>query len=131
MANIVHHLKPGAVALISVMNLEFTERRTKHFFSVATEPDKLLTLKPSGTMEKTGNIFDHEYYMIDRDTKIVYRKEGTFEAGAALPGGVGDKRSSVQKDGDARRACRRGGLGRGVVALCSSRPELDEAGPAA
>jgi len=53
-------------SLISVINFELTERSAKHFFSLATDPDKLLTLKPSGTMEKTGNIFDPEHYMIDR-----------------------------------------------------------------
>lgn len=107
-ANIVHHLKPGAVALISVMNLEFTERRAKHFFSVATEPDKLLTLKPSGTMEKTGNIFDPEYYMIDRDTKIVYRKE-QFEAGTALPAELVIRDRRYRKD-EIEGACREAGL---------------------
>lgn len=84
LTNLLRHLKPGGIALISVMNMELTERRARYFFSLATDPDKLLALKPSGTMEKTGNVFDPEYYMIDRDTKIVYRKE-QFEAGTALP----------------------------------------------
>ena len=35
-------------------------------------------------MEKTGNVFDPEFYLIDRDTKIVYRKE-QFTKGLGLP----------------------------------------------
>lgn len=107
-ANIVHHLKPGAVALISVMNLELTERRAKHFFSLASDPDKLLALKPSGTMEKTGNIFDPEYYMVDRDTKIVYRKE-QFEAGTTLPAELVIRDRRYRKD-EIEGICRKAGL---------------------
>ncbi len=107
-ANIVHHLKPGAVALISVMNLELTERRAKHYFSLATDPDRLLALKPSGTMEKTGNIFDPEYYMIDRDTKIVYRKE-QFEAGTTLPAELVIRDRRYKRD-EIEGACRDAGL---------------------
>lgn len=107
-ANIVRHLKPGATALLSVMNLELTERRAKHFFSLATDPDKLLTLKPSGTMEKTGDVFDPEHYMIDQDTNIVYRKE-QFEAGRALPTEmvIRDRR---YKRGEIESTCRDAGL---------------------
>ena len=35
-------------------------------------------------MEKTGDIFDPDYYMMDTETKIVYRKE-QFSAGFSLP----------------------------------------------
>lgn len=84
MMNIATHLKPGGTALISVMNLELTERRAKHLFSLAKEPSKLLTLKPSRTMEQTGEIFDPDYYMLDRETSVVYRKE-QFAAGSSLP----------------------------------------------
>lgn len=107
-ANIAHHLKPGGVALISVMNLELTEKRAKHFFSLATDPDRLLALRPSGTMEKTGNIFDPEYYMIDLDTKIVYRKE-QFEAGTALPAELVIRDRRYRKD-EIEDACREAGL---------------------
>jgi SAM-dependent methyltransferase len=82
--NLAEHVKPGGFILLSVMNLELTERLAKNWFSVVSEPDKLLTLKPSRTMEKTGNIFNPEFYMIDRETKIVYRKE-QFISGRSLP----------------------------------------------
>jgi 2-polyprenyl-3-methyl-5-hydroxy-6-metoxy-1,4-benzoquinol methylase len=97
-ANIARHLKPGGVALISVMNFELTERRAKHVFSLAKEPNKLLALRPSRTMEKTGDIFDPDYYMIDSETDIVYRKE-QFAAGSSLPAEliVRDRRYRIER----------------------------------
>jgi 2-polyprenyl-3-methyl-5-hydroxy-6-metoxy-1,4-benzoquinol methylase len=82
--NLARHVMRGGFILLSVMNMEFTERRAKHWFSVASEPDRLLNLPPSHKMETTGEVFDPEHYMIDRDTRIVYRKE-QFEAGSSLP----------------------------------------------
>jgi hypothetical protein len=82
--NLVHHIKPGGYILLSVMNMELTERKAKHWFSIDSEPDKLLTLRPSDTMEKTGNVFDPDHYLIDQKTRIVYRKE-QFAEGAELP----------------------------------------------
>ena len=82
--NLVRHIKPGGHILLSVMNMELTERRAKHWFSIDSEPDKLLTLRPSDTMEKTGNVFDPDHYLIDQNTRIVYRKE-QFAEGAELP----------------------------------------------
>lgn len=82
--NLVKHVKPGGFVLLSVMNLELTERLARNWFSLATEADKLLTLPPSTTMEKTGNIFNPEYYLVDRDTKLIYRKE-QFTQGQGLP----------------------------------------------
>jgi 2-polyprenyl-3-methyl-5-hydroxy-6-metoxy-1,4-benzoquinol methylase len=82
--NIYRHLKPGGFALLSVMNMELTARIAKNWFSIESEPDKLLSLKPSGTMEKTGEVFNPEYYMIDRETNVVYRKE-QFVTGQELP----------------------------------------------
>jgi 2-polyprenyl-3-methyl-5-hydroxy-6-metoxy-1,4-benzoquinol methylase len=82
--NLTRHTKPGGFVLISVMNMEITERNAKHWFSLAAEPDRLLALQPSSTMETTGNIFNPEFYLIDRETKIVYRKE-QFTKGYGLP----------------------------------------------
>ena len=82
--NLARHVKRGGYVLLSVMNMEFTVRQARHWFSISTDPDKLLELKPSRTMETTGDIFDPEHYMIDKETKIVYRKE-QFEAGTTLP----------------------------------------------
>ncbi len=82
--NLSRHVRRGGFVLMSVMNMEFTERRAKHWFSVGTDPDRLLELSPSRDMETTGEIFNPEHFMIDRETRIVYRKE-QFEAGTDLP----------------------------------------------
>lgn len=82
--NITQHLKPGGMALISVMNFDLTERKAKHFFSIAAQPDRLLALAPSNTMEQTGDVFNPDFYMIDTVTQVVYRKE-QFAAGESLP----------------------------------------------
>ena len=82
--NIKKHLRDGGYALISVMNLDLTLHNAKHRFRIQSEPDKLLELPASNIMEKTGDIFNPEYYMIDTDTKVVYRKE-QFKEGYPLP----------------------------------------------
>jgi 2-polyprenyl-3-methyl-5-hydroxy-6-metoxy-1,4-benzoquinol methylase len=82
--NIYDHLIIGGIALISVMNFELTDFIAKHRFSLKSDPNELLNIKPSNIMETTGNIFDPEYYWIENDTKIVYRKE-QFTRGTSLP----------------------------------------------
>lgn len=107
-ANIARHLQPGGVAVLSVMNLELTARRAKHLFSIAKEPNKLLGLKPSQTMEKTGDIFDPDFYMLDAETNVVYRKE-QFGAGTSLPAEliVRDRR---YRTNDIEKLCHDAGL---------------------
>lgn len=78
------HLSPSGYALISVMNLRSTAAAAKHRFSVAAEPDKLLELQPSKTMESTGDIFNPDYYLLDTEAGVVYRKE-QFTQGGQLP----------------------------------------------
>jgi 2-polyprenyl-3-methyl-5-hydroxy-6-metoxy-1,4-benzoquinol methylase/GNAT superfamily N-acetyltransferase len=82
--NLASYIKEHGFILLSVMNLELTERRAKNWFSIHEDPDKLLSLPPSNTMEKTGDVFNPDFYLIDRDTKLVYRKEQFFE-GDSLP----------------------------------------------
>ena len=82
--NLARHLKPGGALLLSVMNFELTARRAQRWFSINSEPQELLELEASDTMEKTGNVFDPKYYLIDRDTNLVYRKE-QFSEGTHLP----------------------------------------------
>ena len=84
MTNIAHHLKPKGLALLSVMNLTLTRTRAKHVFSIEKEPNKLLQLRPSRTMESTGDIFDPDFYLLDEDTSVVYRKE-QFTEGREVP----------------------------------------------
>jgi 2-polyprenyl-3-methyl-5-hydroxy-6-metoxy-1,4-benzoquinol methylase len=75
LGNMARHITPGGYLLISVMNMELTERLAKNWFSINSDPDKLLELKPSRIMETTGDIFDPDFYLIDSDTRLVYRKE--------------------------------------------------------
>jgi hypothetical protein len=106
--NCARHLKPGGMLLISVMNFELTEHQAKHFFSLSEEPNKLANLRPSQTMETTGDVFNPDLYMIDRKTGVVYRKE-QFAEGDELPAQL------VIRDRRYRRAeiegmCREAGL---------------------
>ncbi len=82
--NIVNHLEENGTALISVMNYELTISKAKNTFTLHENPNALLTLKPGNIMESTGDVFDPNYYLVDTDTKVVYRRE-QFRRGKALP----------------------------------------------
>ena len=84
LANLSGHLKPGGFALVSVMNLKLTRRLAKHVFSLQREPNKLLELPPSNTMEASGDIFNPDYFMLDEDDSLVYRRE-QFTKGRDIP----------------------------------------------
>lgn len=68
-------LKFGSKTLISVMNYEYTEKIAKYFINFDLEPEKLDILNSSSIMESTGNIFNPNFYMVDKNTHIIYRKE--------------------------------------------------------
>lgn len=82
--NLGKHLKTNGHVLLSVMNMELTERVARNWFSIDSDPDKLLRLQPSNKMESSGEVFNPDYYLIDTNTKIVYRKE-QFVEGDDLP----------------------------------------------
>lgn len=82
--NIANHLKPGGFAIISVMNYEVTLMEAKHTFSLKKNPDALLSLKPSRIQQTSGNIFNSEYYLVDTDEQIIYRRE-QFDYQQPLP----------------------------------------------
>lgn len=84
LSNLARHVKPGGRVLISVMNFELTAKRAKHWFSLTNEPDKLLSLPASRIMEETGDVFDPDFYMIDKESELVFRKE-QFGEGNSLP----------------------------------------------
>jgi 2-polyprenyl-3-methyl-5-hydroxy-6-metoxy-1,4-benzoquinol methylase/GNAT superfamily N-acetyltransferase len=73
--NLAGHIKEGGYVFVSVMNMELTERRAMNWFSLVSDPEKLLSLPPSNIMERSGNVFNPKYYLIDREKRIVYRKE--------------------------------------------------------
>lgn len=74
-ANIYNHLAPKGFAVISVMNMELTNEIAIHKDSILSNPKSLLNLKPSTIMQNDGNVFDPNYFLIDIDTNLVYRKE--------------------------------------------------------
>ena len=82
--NIAKHLKPEGLVLISVMNFEYTDNIAKYRFSLKNEANRLLELCASDIMEKSGDIFNPEYFMIESGTHIIYRKE-QFKIGNELP----------------------------------------------
>ena len=57
------------------MNMELTESIAKNKGSIRMNPHALLNLPPSETMQISGNIFDPDYYLINTDDGLVYRKE--------------------------------------------------------
>ena len=73
--SIKRNLKKGGYAIISVMNMELTESIALHHESISKNPDALLKLPPSDTMQASGNVFKPEYYLINKDDGLVYRKE--------------------------------------------------------
>ncbi len=102
------HLKAGRRLLLSVMNFELTMHEGKHFFSLEKDSKPLSDLRPSKIMEHTGNVFDPDYYLIDSDTKIVYRKE-QFVEGAELPTELIVRDRRYRKD-EIENICRTVGL---------------------
>lgn len=77
-------LKENGYAVFSVMNYETTLANAKNLFTFSTEANRLLELEASDTMERTGNIFNSRYYLVDTETHLVYRKE-QFSSGQGLP----------------------------------------------
>lgn len=82
--SIYDNLKSGGKLLMSVMNYDVTEHNAIYKFRLSETPNKLLELEPSSIMEQTGNIFDPNFYLVDTETHIVYRKE-QFSKGLELP----------------------------------------------
>ncbi len=68
-------LKKGGSAVISVMNMEYTKSIAKNRCDVKKNPNALFSLKASSIMQKSGNVFDPDYFILDEDAHLVYRKE--------------------------------------------------------
>lgn len=73
--SVKRNLKKGGYAIISVMNMELTESIALYRESISKNPDALLKLPPSDTMQASGNVFKPEYFLINKDDGLVYRKE--------------------------------------------------------
>ena len=69
-------LKHGGRCVVSVMNMEVTQRQATHKVDdVRKNPQALLKLKASNIMQSTGNIFNPDYYLLDTSSQLIYRKE--------------------------------------------------------
>lgn len=68
-------LKKGGVAVVSVMNMDLTKSIATVKGSVSSNPGILLKLKASNIMQATGNVFNPDYFILDEQAHLVYRKE--------------------------------------------------------
>jgi len=57
------------------MNMELTEHIAIHKVNLVENPQEILKLRPSNTMAESGNIFKPDYYLINTEDGLVYRKE--------------------------------------------------------
>ena len=67
--------KKGGIVISSVMNFELTKHNAKHIFNIYKEPKRLFQMEASSTMQKSGNIFNPDFYIIHKGSHVVYRKE--------------------------------------------------------
>lgn len=74
--NINRHLNLNGFLVLSVMNLELTQFIAKNVVdNVRGNPNALVKLPPSKIMQKSGNIFNPDYFLLKSETGVVYRKE--------------------------------------------------------
>lgn len=71
------NLTKNGKAVISVMNMELTRNiaKEKNVYDVYKNPKRLFKLKASNIMQSTGDVFNPEYFVIDTQTNLVFRKE--------------------------------------------------------
>ncbi len=69
------NLKKNGIFICSVMNMHLTENICKYKFDVYSDPKRLFKLRASQIMQKSGNIFNPENFVIDTKTGLVFRKE--------------------------------------------------------
>ena len=77
LSRITRRVKAGGYLALSVMNMELTRSMAipAHIGDVKNHLQMLYKLKPSFTMQETGNVFQPDYYVIDEKDHVVYRKE--------------------------------------------------------
>lgn len=72
---IAQKLRKGGRAVISIMNMDLTKSIATNVCSIQKEPQRLLRLRPSDIMQRTGNIFNPDYFLLDEESHLVFRKE--------------------------------------------------------
>lgn len=75
--SLYRNLTKNGKAVISVMNMELTKNiaKERNVYDVYKNPKRLFKLKASNTMQSTGDVFNPEYFVIDTQTNLVFRKE--------------------------------------------------------
>ena len=75
--NMARRVKKSGFLAISVMNMELTQSIAlpEQTGDVRKNIDLLYKLKPSFTMQETGNVFQPEYLVLDESSHVVFRKE--------------------------------------------------------
>ncbi|AFM11203.1 Methyltransferase type 12 [Turneriella parva DSM 21527] len=78
--NIRRNLARNGVAVISTMNkaltLNLLKKTKQHIVhDLSKKPMRLMRLKPSNTMQASGNVFDPKYILYEKKTDTFYRKE--------------------------------------------------------
>lgn len=69
------YLKKKGKIVCSVMNMELTENICKNKYDVYNDPKRIFKMKPSQIMQKSGDVFNPDTYVIDEKTNLVFRKE--------------------------------------------------------
>ncbi len=70
------HLNDNGTIILSVMNMELTAHKAKHVAHSFSElSERISNLQPSTIMQRSGDIFNPDYYIIDKVNNLVYRKE--------------------------------------------------------
>lgn len=72
---IFRKLRTGGVAVISVMNMDLTNAIATNRAAVRKDCTPLLKLKSSDIMHSTGDVFNPDFFLLDSDDHLVYRKE--------------------------------------------------------
>lgn len=97
------HLNPNGILVISVMNMELTKEECSKNKNIVTGVRKkknilkLITLKGSDTMQRTGQVFDGKHIVLDSETGECFRKELFFcEDSLPIEYVVVDRRYSIK-----------------------------------
>lgn len=73
--SIYKKLKNGGRCVVSVMNMELTRHIATRKCSVIENANELTALPASEIMQSSGNIFNPDYFLLDEEAHLVYRKE--------------------------------------------------------
>lgn len=97
--NIYEKLQNDGYAAISVMNLSYLGEGLRNDFShINDDVSRLYNLKPSNLMQTSGEIFDQDYIILDKEAGVIYRKE-QFDNDGELPAEyiIRDKRYTMEE----------------------------------